>query len=206
MLLAGIGTVAFTLAPALRIWKQDVLPWLKAGEQSVAPGSLASVERAGRPAARVLGGSADRCRDWRADRRRMMKSISASSLANLLIVAHQHGRQRAHARGASLADRSGARAPHAASPVRSRCRTFRIPVRREPVRALGSAPPAPASSMPSDPTTSRCSVFVWSAGRALELDDRSRPTPVAVVNQNLADALWPGQDAVGQTMRLVPNG
>ena len=38
MLLAAIGTVAFTLAPALRVWKQDPLPWLKAGEQSVAPG------------------------------------------------------------------------------------------------------------------------------------------------------------------------
>src|SRR6185369_704184 len=38
MALSAIGTVAFTLAPALRAWKQDPLPWLKAGEQSVAPG------------------------------------------------------------------------------------------------------------------------------------------------------------------------
>src|SRR6185295_8640855 len=38
MLLAAIGTIAFTVAPALRVWKQDPLPWLKAGEQSVAQG------------------------------------------------------------------------------------------------------------------------------------------------------------------------
>ena len=42
------------------------------------------------------------------------------------------------------------------------------------------------------------------AGRALEHDDHARATAVAVVNQNLADALWPGQVAVGQTMLFGP--
>ena len=30
MVLAAIGTIAFSLAPALRVWHQDALPWLKA--------------------------------------------------------------------------------------------------------------------------------------------------------------------------------
>ena len=36
--LAMFATVAFTLAPALRTWRQPVLPLLKAGEQSIATG------------------------------------------------------------------------------------------------------------------------------------------------------------------------
>ena len=38
MALAAIGTIAFSIAPALRVWRQDALPWLKAGEHSVAQG------------------------------------------------------------------------------------------------------------------------------------------------------------------------
>ena len=38
MVLAAIGTIAFSIAPALRVWRQDALPWLKAGEHSVAHG------------------------------------------------------------------------------------------------------------------------------------------------------------------------
>ena len=38
MTLALLGTVAFTLAPAIRAWQQEVLPWLKAGEHGVVQG------------------------------------------------------------------------------------------------------------------------------------------------------------------------
>jgi hypothetical protein len=38
LLLAVIATVAFTIAPALRIWRQDVQPALKAGEPGVVQG------------------------------------------------------------------------------------------------------------------------------------------------------------------------
>ena len=38
MVLAAIGTIAFSLAPALRVWREDALPWLKSGEHSVASG------------------------------------------------------------------------------------------------------------------------------------------------------------------------
>ncbi|MGH9163089.1 MAG: ABC transporter permease [Vicinamibacteraceae bacterium] len=39
-------------------------------------------------------------------------------------------------------------------------------------------------------------------GRWLEAQDRSGAPPVAVVSQSLADALWPNQRAVGQTLQL----
>ncbi len=45
MILALVSAFAFTLAPTLRAWRQELLPWLKAGEHGVAQGrsTLASV-------------------------------------------------------------------------------------------------------------------------------------------------------------------
>ncbi len=41
MLLALCATLVFMMAPALRTWRQPVLPWLKAGEQGIAQGRSA---------------------------------------------------------------------------------------------------------------------------------------------------------------------
>src|SRR5262249_12750637 len=38
MVLTAAGTMAFTIGPAIRTWRQDLLPFLKAGEQGVVPG------------------------------------------------------------------------------------------------------------------------------------------------------------------------
>ena len=40
------------------------------------------------------------------------------------------------------------------------------------------------------------------AGRALTAADRARPTPAAVVNQQLATAFWPGRAVIGQTLLI----
>jgi putative ABC transport system permease protein len=42
VLLAMIAVVSFTVAPALRTWRVQVLPWLKAGEQGLVQGRLRS--------------------------------------------------------------------------------------------------------------------------------------------------------------------
>jgi putative ABC transport system permease protein len=42
------------------------------------------------------------------------------------------------------------------------------------------------------------------AGRSLGADDGGAERAVAVINQDLADELWPGQLAVGRTLRLRP--
>jgi predicted permease len=36
--LAVLSALAFTIAPAMRAWRQELLPWLRSGENSVAPG------------------------------------------------------------------------------------------------------------------------------------------------------------------------
>ncbi len=88
--------------------------------------------------------------------------------------------------GASRRDRSGARALHAHPRCASRCRTFGFPCGRSPCARSVPCRPRARRSTPWDPTTSRCSGFVWWRVERSSVDDRSRPTPVAVVNQNLA--------------------
>ena len=55
LVLALLCTMAVTLGPALRTWRQQLLPFLKVGEQSVVQGALATVARAGRAATGVFG-------------------------------------------------------------------------------------------------------------------------------------------------------
>jgi putative ABC transport system permease protein len=197
MLLAAIGTVAFTLAPALRVWKQDPLPWLKAGEQSVAPGrsrlssALVVLQLAFSVVLLTGAGLASRSAA-------MMQVDVGFDSRNLLIVR------------INTAGSVRSREAHLALLDQVRERITRIPNVRsvshvrnrapEPVRAAGAAPPALASVYVVGPDYLNVLALRLRFGRTLDLDDRSRRTAVALVNQNVADALWPGQSAVGQTM------
>jgi putative ABC transport system permease protein len=197
MLLAMIGTVAFTLAPALRVWKQDPLPWLKAGEQSVAPGrsrlssALVILQLAFSVVLLTGAGLATRSAA-------MMQVDVGFDSRNLLLVR------------ISTAASVRSRGAHLALLDQVRERFTRIPDVRsvsyfrnrapEPVRAPGSSPPALASVYVVGPDYLNVLGLRLVSGRALEFDDRSRPTAVALVNQNVAETLWPGQSAVGKTM------
>jgi len=197
MLLAAIGTVAFTLAPALRVWKQDPLPWLKAGEQSVAPGRsrLSSALVVLQLAFSVLlltgAGLASRSAA-------MMQVDLGFESRNLLIVRI----------GTAGSVRS--REAHVALLDQVRERVMRIPgvqfvtyvgfPTRGLARTTGSAPPTIVTTFPVGPDYLKALGLRVIAGRGLDDDDHSRSNAVAVVNQNLADALWPGRSPVGQTM------
>jgi macrolide transport system ATP-binding/permease protein len=202
MLLAGVGTVAFTMAPALRVWKQDPLPWLKAGEQSVAQGRsrLSSTLVVLQLAFSVLLLSAAGL----ASRSASMMTVDLGFESRNLLVA------RISMAGAS---RTGDRHRDVIEQVRERF--LRIPGVQlvsyfgfpsvGPARTLGSVPPARATVYAVGPDYLEVLGLRLVAGRALERDDHARATAVAVVNQNLADALWPGQLAVGQTMLFGPD-
>ena len=58
MVLAAIGTIAFSLAPALRVWRQDALALAEGRRAQRRAGTIAIVHCAGRAAARVLGRAA----------------------------------------------------------------------------------------------------------------------------------------------------
>ena len=202
MLLAGVGTVAFTLAPALRVWKQDPLPWLKAGEQSVAQGRsrVSSTLVVLQLAFSVLLLSAAGL----ASRSASMMTVNLGFESRNLLVAR-----------VSTAGAARTSDGHRDVIEQVRERFMRIPGVQSvsyfgfpsggPARTLGSVPPARATVYAVGPDYLEVLGLRVVAGRALERDDHARATPVAVVNQNLADALWPGQVAVGQTMLFGPD-
>ena len=202
MLLAGVGTVAFTLAPALRVWKQDPLPWLKAGEQSVAQGrsrlssALVVLQLAFSVVLLSAAGLASRSAS-------MMTVDLGFESRNLLV--------------ARISTAGSARTPEGHREISEQVRErfariggvqsasyFGFP-RSGPARTLGSVPPARATVYAVGRDYLEVLALRLVAGRALEPDDHARGTAVAVVNQNLADTLWPGQVAVGQTMLFGPD-
>jgi hypothetical protein len=73
---------------------------------------------------------------------------------------------------------------------------------RTTVASLDSAQPIPANH--SVVGAGYLDVFDVDlvAGRALTAEDRARPTPAAVVNQQLASALWHGRSPLGQTLLI----
>ena len=201
MLLAAVGTVAFTLAPALRVWKQDPLPWLKAGEQSVAPGrsrlssALVILQLAFSVVLLTGAGLASRSAA-------MMQVDVGFDSRNLLIVR------------VSTAGSARSRDAHLSLTDQVRERFMRIPgvesasysefPARGSARTQGSGLPAIATVYPVGPDYLKVFGLRLIAGRALQPDDYTAATRVGVVNQNLADALWPGRAAVGQTMQFGP--
>jgi macrolide transport system ATP-binding/permease protein len=201
MLLAAVGTVAFTLAPALRVWKQDPLPWLKAGEQSAAPGrsrlssALVILQLAFSVVLLTGAGLASRSAA-------MMQVDVGFDSRNLLIVR------------VSTAGSARSRDAHLSLTDQVRERFMRIPgvesasysefPARGSARTPGSGLPAIATVYPVGPDYLTVFGLRLIAGRALQPDDYTAATRVAVVNQNLADALWPGRAAVGQTMQFGP--
>jgi predicted permease len=201
MLLAAVGTIAFTVAPVLRVWKQDPLPWLKAGEQSVVQGrsrlssGLVVLQLAFSVVLLTAAGLASRSAS--------MMTVDLGFESRNLLVVRVNTAGTARTREAHLSTMDQVRDGFSRLPGSQSVSYFRIWA-REPVRGLGAAPPVPASFFVIGPDYIKALGLRLTAGRPLELDDRARPTPVAVVNQNVADALWPGQAAVGQTMLLGP--
>jgi predicted permease len=202
MLLAGIGTIAFTLVPALRVWKQDPLPWLKAGEQSVAQGrsrlssGLVILQLAFSVLLLTAAGLATRSTSL------MRVDVGFDSRNVLLVAIETSGSARTREAHLALIDQVRERLSRipgvqTVSYVRTMPPFF---WGRAPVHAIGSTQTTFASLHMVGPDYAKALGLPVIAGRTLGPDDRSRSTPIALVNQNLADALWPGQTAVGQTM------
>ena len=201
MVLAAIGTVAFTLAPALRAWKQDPLPWLKAGEQSVAPGrsrlssALVILQLAFSVVLLTGAGLASRSAAM------MQVDVGFDSRDLLIVRVSTAGSARSREAHLSLTDQVRERLTRL--PGVQSVSYAEFPA-RGPARTLGSAPPAIATVFPVGPDYLKVFGLRLIAGRALRPDDYAGVTTVAVVNQNLADSLWPGRAAVGQTMQFGP--
>jgi predicted permease len=202
MLLAGVGAIAFTVAPAVRVWRQDPLPWLKSGEHSVAQGrsrlsnGLVVLQLAFSVVLLTSAGLAYRSTSL------MTMDVGFDSRDVLLVGIATQGSVTTRETHLDLIDRVRERLARLPT-VQSVSYVRVIPPfawSREPVRTARMVQPAIATVHVVGPDYLQVLGLAPTAGRPLVVDDRGRPNLVAVINRNLADALWPGQNAIGQTM------
>jgi predicted permease len=202
MVLAAIGTIAFSIAPALRVWRQDALPWLKAGEHSVAPGrsrlsnGLVVLQLAFSVVLLTLAGLATRSASL------MMADVGFDSKDLLLLTVRTTGSASTREANLVLIDRIRERLR--AVPAVQRVSYVRnappFAWSTEMVRTSGASDAVQATVHVVGPDYFPTMGPSLTAGRPLTVADRDRPGTMAVINQNLADALWPGQNALGKTM------
>lgn len=203
MLLAAVATVAFTTAPALRTWRQDLLPFLKAGEQGIVRGRsrlatrLVILQLAF--AVLLLSGAGLAYRSLS-----LIDTVDVGfDKAGLLLVTIDAQGVPA-TRRATLFDRMRDRltgvervigvtyaqmAPQESWPT-------------EEVRVAGAAQPIQVEGTAVGPDYLRVLGVTTRRGRGLVAEDRTRSVPAVVINDNLASALWPRQAAIGRMMLL----
>jgi putative ABC transport system permease protein len=196
--LAAIGTIAFSIAPALRVWRQDALPWLKAGEHGVASGrsrlsnALVVLQLAFSVVLLTLAGLGTRSASL------MMVDLGFDSKNLLLLTVRTTGSATTRDTNLVLIDRVQERLR--SIPGVRRVSYVRSLPSTETVRTAGAAESIRATAHTVGPDYFPTMGFSPTAGRTLSAGDRDRPGPMAVINQNLADALWPGESPLGRTM------
>jgi putative ABC transport system permease protein len=206
--LAALALVAFTLAPAIRTWRLALLPWLKAGEQGVVPGrsrlsgGLVVVQLAFSVLLLTSAGLAYRSLFL------MDAQDPGFDTRNLLLVTVNT------AGSAETAD------AHAALLDRLRDRLVELPgvshvtyARRTPFQGFGwgdyrvespgsAAPALRVESNYVGPDYLGALGISPVAGREFAPREGSSAMRSAVISQNLAQALWPGQSPLGRTLLL----
>jgi len=205
MLLALAGTAVFGAAPAVRTCRQDLQPLLKAGEQGVVQGrssvssglvvlqlafSVLLLSTAGLAyrSLSVLTGA-----ELGFDRSQLLlvtintKAAAPTREANAILLGSMLDRLRT-VRGVRAAS-------YARRPVQS---FWSI----EPIAAGTGGRPLVAERNEVGPGYLRAMGVAPILGHDVDERDTDRGTIPAIVNQRLADALWPGQPPLGRTLRL----
>jgi predicted permease len=206
MVLAAAGTVAFTAGPAVRAWRQDLLPFLKAGEQGVIQGrsrvasGLVVVQLAFAVLLLAAAGLA-----YRSLSLVQTLDLGFNKAGLLLITIDTQGVP--EGLRAALLDQMRERLMTV--PAVEGVTYARVPPKEfwgtEQVRIAGAAQPVAAERNSVGPDYLRVLGVAPRLGRELILEDRTRTTTAAVINENLAGALWPGETAVGRTVLLGPD-
>jgi len=206
MLLALACTVIVSAAPAVRTCRQDLQPLLKAGEQGVVQGrstlssALVVLQLAFCVLLLTTAGLAYRSlsvlneSDLGFDRTNLIlvtvntKTAAATPQENTRLLG-------------TMAERLGALPGVAAvSYARRPVQSFWGRVQALPP---GGGVPIAAERNEVGPGYLRAMGLSPRAGRDVDDGDASSTTGRAIVNQHLAAALWPGQPAVGQLLRLA---
>jgi predicted permease len=207
MLLALIAAVGFTVVPAIRLWRQELLPTLKSGEQGVA-GRRSALSRtlvvAQLAFSVVLLCSAVtayrslaflKIFDLPFDSRNLLLVTvnpslnSAGRQTQLQLMERLRQRFRGIA-GVSVASHVRLTLPYAGKQL-ARSETLKDGVSAN-INYVG---PDYLTVLGVKPML----------GREFTSADNSSPNSSALISNELASALWPGQSAVGQSLMLGPN-
>jgi predicted permease len=207
VVLAVIGTAIFSVPPALRASRQDPLPVLKEGGQTTIGGrsrlsnSLVVVQLAFSVLLLTVAGLSYRSTsllnvDLGFDATRLMlvgigtDAAAQSREGNLELLDRLRERLRS-VPGVAAVSYTHVRPPGSWD--------------RDRVTALGSTSSVRASINVVGPDYLDTYNIRPTGGRSLAAEDRSRAGIVAVVNQNVAEALFPGRSALGQILQLGSN-
>ena len=209
MALAVLAMLAFTLAPALRSWKQDLLPWLKAGEQGTVQGrsrltnvlvvvqlafSVLLLTGAGLAYRSIfLLGSAD---------------IGYDSKQMLLLTVNTAGSVNDPPANAILLDRMRQQ-------LRAVPGVTAISYARRPPREFWSTTALRTSSAAESfraeinqvgPAFLTAYGFSPVAGRDFVDQEASQSVLSALVTRRLAEQMWPGQSPIGRSITVASGG
>lgn len=216
MALAVFATLAFTVAPAFRTWRQPVLPWLKAGEQSIATGrsplssTLVIVQLAFAILLLTSAGLAYRSV-------MLLDSNVGFEANNLVLMTVRTDRT-----GQRVNPMPGATEPVARAnlallerirerllqvrDVESVTYTPRVPgpflLTGVPIRRPGQAALVVAMRRPVGPHYLQALGLSVVAGREFDARDQLGAPQTAVINASLAAALFPGESPLGQLLEI----
>jgi len=205
MILAVIATLAFTLAPAVRAWRQDLVPWLKAGEHGVIQGRS-------RLANALVVAQLALCCLLLTSAGLAWRSVSLMDAADLYFT-----KDHLLLAGINTAGAAAGRQQNSALLERMRRRLAALPgvsaasyagsappraMTGMEVRAAGSAQPVATDGNRVGPDYLAALGVPILAGRGINEADVAGGGASAVINQKLAQTLWPGQSPLGRSISL----
>ena len=206
LVLAAGASLAFTLAPAIRTWRQDLLPWMKAGEHGVIQGRsrLASTLVVAQLALCCLlltcAGLA-----WRSIS--LMDGADLGFTKDHLLLAGINTSGAAADREQNIALLERIRRRVAAVPgVLSVSYAWSAPPRAQTglqVRISGAEAPVTTDGSFVGPDYLKALGVPILAGRGITEADMTDARASVVINQKLAQTLWPNQSALGRTFLLA---
>jgi predicted permease len=206
MLLAILGTVAFTVAPALRTWRQDLLPFLKAGEHGIVQGrsglsnALVVLQLAFTVLLLTTAGLAYRSLS-------VIYALDLGFNKNNLLLVTLNTTGTATSKDANIALLDRLRERLRSVPGVGSVSYARRPPQEfwatERVRSEATQESVPAERNEVGPGYLEVLGVTPVLGRDLAEHEPGRKRTGVVVSQNLAGALWPGRSALGRTMQLA---
>jgi predicted permease len=199
--LAVVGTMAFTMAPAIRAWKQELLPSLRSGELGIVAGrsklssALVVLQLAFAVLLLTSAGLAYRSLS-------MLGAVDTGFDKEHLVLVNVETAQAAATREAQLALLETLTERLRATPGVESVAYIRPYWAPEPARAQAAGQPLAVTTTAIGPGYFATLGLAPLAGSEFAERDVRRSTPSVVITQHLADSLWPGQSPIGRFLEL----